>query len=107
MKPFRKVEHLSSYLDRLDGRHRDGIIIDFCDLDWNVEILADATTGTARMEVAQSVGAKVIEVLEFKDPTAGQSGPIALQMHNAGLFDEYKDIIIEENPATDRLVTAA
>lgn len=71
-----------------------------------VEILADASTGTARMAVAQPVGSKAVEVLDFKDPTAGQSGPIALQMHNAGLFDEYKDISIEVNPPADRLITA-
>jgi hypothetical protein len=70
-----------------------------------VEILADSATGTARMAVAQPVGAKAVEVLDFKDPTAGQAGPIALQMHNAGLFDEYKDISIEANPADDRLIT--
>lgn len=60
-----------------------------------VEILADATQGTAHMTVAQPVGATAIDVLEFKDPTAGKSGPIAWQMHNAGLFDEYKDVTIE------------
>lgn len=74
--------------------------------EWSrVEILADASTGTARMAVAQPVGSKAVEVLDFKDRTAGQSGPIALQMHNAGLFDEYKDISIEVNPAVDRLLT--
>ena len=74
--------------------------------EWSrVEILADASTGTARMAVAQPVGSKAVEVLDFKDPTAGQAGPIALQMHNAGLFDEYKDISIVVNPAADRLIT--
>ena len=68
--------------------------------EWSrVEILADASNGTARMAVAQPVGSKAVEVLDFKDATAGQSGPIALQMHNAGLFDEYKDISIEVNPS--------
>jgi hypothetical protein len=32
-------------------------------------------------------------------------GPIALQMHNAGLFDEYKDIIIELDPKEYTLIT--
>lgn len=74
--------------------------------EWSrVEILADASTGTARMAVAQPVGSKAVEVLDFKDPMAGQSGPIALQMHNAGLFDEYKDITIEVNRVGDRLIT--
>jgi hypothetical protein len=63
-----------------------------------VEIVADATKGTARMAVAQPVGSKPVEVLEFKDPAAGKPGPIAWQMHNAGLFDEYKDVTIEVDP---------
>jgi hypothetical protein len=64
--------------------------------DWSrVEIVADAATGEARMSVAQPVGAKPVEVLGFKDPAAGKPGPIAWQMHNAGLFDEYKDVTIE------------
>jgi hypothetical protein len=70
-----------------------------------VEILADASRGTARMAVAQPVGSKSVEVLDFHDPAAGRPGPIALQMHNAGLFDEYKDIAIEVNPAQDELLT--
>jgi hypothetical protein len=69
------------------------------------EILADAAAGTARMAVAQPVGSKPIEIVNFKNPEAGKKGPIALQMHNAGLFDEYKDIEIEENPAAFELIT--
>lgn len=58
--------------------------------DWNrVEILADASKGEARMTV------NGVEMLEFRDPAAGKAGPIAWQMHNAGLFDEYKDVTIE------------
>ena len=57
--------------------------------EWNrVEILADASQGTARMSV------NAVDVLDFKDPAAGKIGPIAWQMHNAGLFDEYKDVTI-------------
>jgi hypothetical protein len=70
-----------------------------------VEILADASKGTARMAVAQPPGAKAVEVLAFKDPAAGRVGPIAWQMHNAGLIDEYKDITIELNPKTGDLIT--
>jgi hypothetical protein len=76
--------------------------------EWSrVEIVADASTGTARMAVAQPIGSKAVEVLAFHDPSAGKVGPIALQMHNAGLFDEYKDIAIEENPSNLDLITAA
>ncbi len=70
-----------------------------------VELLVDATKGTARMAVAQPVGSKAVEVLDFNVPEAGKTGPFALQMHNAGLFDEYKDIEIETNPASDDLMT--
>jgi hypothetical protein len=73
--------------------------------EWfQVELLVD-TNGTARMAVAQPVGTKACEVLVFKDPTAGKRGPIAWQMHNKGLFDEYKDVRIEENPKEDKLIT--
>ena len=75
--------------------------------DWSrVEILADAATGTARMAVAQPLGSKAIEVLDFKDPAAGKAGPIAWQMHNAGLFDEFKDVTIELDPPGDDLITS-
>jgi hypothetical protein len=70
-----------------------------------VEILVNASNGTARMAVAQPIGSKAVEVLDFNVPEAGQAGPFALQMHNAGLFDEYKDITIEVNPAVGDLIT--
>ncbi len=74
--------------------------------EWHqVELLVNADTGTARMAVAQPVGSKAIEVLQFKDPTAGKKGPIAWQMHNKGLFDEFKDVRIEVVPKEGRLIT--
>jgi hypothetical protein len=74
--------------------------------EWSrVEIVADTAKGTARMAVAQPVGSKAVEVLDFKDPMAGKVGPIAWQMHNAGLFDEYKDVTVESAPADDGLIT--
>jgi hypothetical protein len=69
-----------------------------------VEILADAANGTARMAVGQPPETKAVEVLAFKGPAAGKAGPIAWQMHNAGLFDEYKDVTIELNPETNGLI---
>lgn len=74
--------------------------------DWSrVEILADAAAGTARMAVAQPLGSKALEVLRFSDPTAGQNGPIAWQIYNAALFDEFKDVSIEVDPKVDDLIT--
>lgn len=91
-----------------NGEFTNPVKPDFDPHDWSrVEILADASTGTARMAVAQPVGSKAMEILDFKNPDAGQVGPIALQMHNSGLFDEYKDISIEENPQTFELTTVA
>ena len=79
---------------------------DFDPHEWSrVELLVDAKKGTARMAVAQPVGSKAIEVTTFTDPTAGRVGPIAWQMHNKGLFDEYKDVEIEINPSVNELIT--
>ncbi|HKE22478.1 MAG TPA: DUF1080 domain-containing protein [Bryobacteraceae bacterium] len=65
--------------------------------EWSrVEIVADAATGTARMAVAQPLESPPVEVLAFQDPAAGKRGPVAWQMHNAGLFDEYRNVAIEE-----------
>ncbi len=73
--------------------------------EWfQVEILVN-TNGTARMAVAQPPGTRAIEVLDFNDPTAGRKGPIAWQIHNSGLLEDYKDVRIEENPAQDKFIT--
>jgi hypothetical protein len=78
----------------------------FDERQWaRVEILADPATGVARMAVAQPPGSKAVEVLNFSDPTAGRAGPFALQMHNAGLFDEFANLAVEENPKGDELIT--
>jgi len=74
--------------------------------EWSrVEILADAATGSARMAVAQPLGSRAVEVLDFQDPAAGKRGPIAWQMHNADLFDEYKDVTIDAEPRGDELIS--
>ncbi len=70
-----------------------------------VELLIDASKGTARMAVAQPVGTDAVEVVDFNVPEAGKVGPFGLQMHNKGLFDEYANIAIEENPAKNDLIT--
>ena len=70
-----------------------------------VEMLVNAATGRARMAVAQPVGTRAIENLRFNDITAGRRGPIAWQMHNRGIFDEFKDVTVEINPVVDDLLT--
>ena len=81
---------------------------EFNEREWaRCEILVDPVAGTARMAVAQPPGAKGVEVLQFKDPTATGKGPFALQMHNRGLFDEFANIAVEENPTGDELEPSA
>ncbi|HEV2324302.1 MAG TPA: DUF1080 domain-containing protein [Terracidiphilus sp.] len=90
------------------GEFREITKVPFDPHQWSrVEIVADASKGAASMAVAQPVGSKAVEVLRFNDPTAGKAGPVALQMHNAGLVDEYKDLTIEPNPKNLGLMTTA
>ena len=63
------------------------------------EIIGNQTTGVARMACCPlAVGAttcKAIEIIDFKDITAGRVGPLALQVHNKGIQDEYKGLYLE------------
>jgi hypothetical protein len=63
------------------------------------ELIANAGTGVARMACCPLTGSattcKATEVLDFKDPTAGRVGPLAIQVHNSGIHDEYKSLYVE------------
>jgi hypothetical protein len=76
---------------------------------WNrCEILARASTGELRAaccEIEGKASCQAQEVLRFKDPEAGKKGPFVLMMHNAGLFDEYKDLWVETDPVGDELIS--
>lgn len=75
--------------------------------EWSqVEILVNAKNGTARMAVAQPVGTRGIVNLVYTNAEAGKTGPFALQMHNGGLFDEYRNVRIETDPKDNKLITA-
>jgi len=75
--------------------------------EWSqVEILVNAKNGTARMAVAQPVGTRGIVNLVYTNAEAGKTGPFALQMHNGGLFDEYRNVRVELDPKEDKLITA-
>jgi hypothetical protein len=75
--------------------------------EWSqVEILVNAKTGTARMAVAQPVGTRGIVNLVYTNAEAGKTGPFALQMHNGGLLDEYRNVRVERDPKEDQLITA-
>jgi hypothetical protein len=43
---------------------------------------------------------KATEVLRFTDKTAGQVGPLAIQIHNSGIQDEYKSLYVESPVVT-------
>jgi hypothetical protein len=36
-----------------------------------------------------------VEVLDFHDQTAGVVGPLAIQVHNSCIHDEYKGLYLE------------
>lgn len=63
------------------------------------ELIANQSTGIARMACCPlapgATTCKATEVLDFKDPTAGRVGPLAIQVHNSGIHDEYKSLFVE------------
>ena len=81
----------------------------------NAEMLANKAAGTMRFaccQVTGSVPCKATEIVDFKDPTAGQTYYLAFQVHTGnngtatGQIEEFKDIYVE-SPVADpqRLVT--
>jgi hypothetical protein len=66
---------------------------------YQCEIIANSMTGEAKM----ACGGK--DVLHYKDPTAGKKGPWAIQTHNKGITDAYKDISVEEGITDDKYMT--
>lgn len=73
------------------------------------EVLVHTAMGELTMACCQLTGTatscNASRIVQFKDPTAGQKGPFSLQVHNAGLVDEFKNIYFELNPTVDALVT--
>jgi hypothetical protein len=65
----------------------------------NCEMVVNATTSEAKM----ACGGK--DVLHYKNPGAGKVGPWAIQTHNKGITDAYKDIQIEEGLTSDDYIT--
>ncbi len=68
------------------------------------ELIANQSTGLARMACcplpAGATTCKATEVLDFKDPTAGRVGPLAIQVHNGGIQDEYRSLYVESPVVT-------
>jgi Domain of Unknown Function (DUF1080) len=69
------------------------------DTQWSqCEILTNRAAGTMRFACCQLNGAarcKGVEIVDFKDPTAGLEAPLAFQVHNAGMIEEFKDVSLE------------
>ncbi|MCK2237456.1 MULTISPECIES: family 16 glycoside hydrolase [unclassified Crossiella] len=74
------------------------------------EIVGNQATGIARMACcplpAGASKCKATEVLSFKDKKAARVGPLAIQIHNSGIEDEYKNLQLEYPVADpDKLIT--
>ena len=67
-------------------------------------MLANQAAGTLRFACCALTGAntrcKGIEIVDFKDSTAGKQAPLALQVHNAGMIEEFKNLSVE-SPVAD------
>ncbi|MFL6076067.1 MAG: hypothetical protein ACJ73S_21975, partial [Mycobacteriales bacterium] len=63
------------------------------------ELIGNQSTGVAKMACCPLKGTattcKGVEVLDFKDKTAGRVGPLAIQVHNSGIQDEYRSLYVE------------
>ena len=74
------------------------------DMQWSqCEILTNRAAGTMRFaccQVGTNTRCKGVEIVDFKDPTAGIVAPVAFQVHNAGMIEEFKDVYLE-SPVAD------
>ena len=77
------------------------------------ELIGNSTTGVAKMACCPLKGTattcKGTEVLDFTDKTAGRDGPLALQVHNSGIQDEYRGLYVESPVVTspDQFITTS
>src|SRR5256884_3459711 len=74
------------------------------------EIVGNQATGIAQMACCPLTGTavtcKATKVLQFKDPTAARVGPLAIQIHNKGINDEYRSLWFDPKPANpDAFIT--
>jgi hypothetical protein len=66
---------------------------------YQCEMVVNAMTGAAKM----ACGGK--DVLHYLQADAGKKGPWAIQTHNKGITDAYKDIMIEDKITSDDYMT--
>lgn len=68
------------------------------------EIVATKATGVAKMAccelAANANSCTATEIIDFKNATAGVTGVVGLQVHNAGIQDEYKGLWLESPVVT-------
>jgi hypothetical protein len=73
---------------------------------WSPTEMAEVLlAGAFAAERSRREGLDARQTRQKLQASAGKAGPIAWQMHNAGLFDEYKDVTIELDPKEDDLIT--
>jgi len=87
--------------DRYETRFSHPAMVD---TEWSqCELLGNKAKGTLRFACCQdstSTNCKATEIVDFADPTAGLVAPLALQVHNAGMIEEFKELYVE-SPVAD------
>jgi Domain of Unknown Function (DUF1080) len=88
--------------DRFETRFGHPAVVD---TQWSqCEMLGNQATGTLRFACCQLPSGtgrcKASEIVDFKDPTAGRAAPLALQVHNAQMIEEFKNLWVE-SPVAD------
>ena len=78
--------------------------------EWSrCEMLANKSAGTMRLACCQLNGAntcKATEIVLFKQAGAGKVAPLALQVHNGEMIEEFKELYVESPVALpDKLIT--
>lgn len=88
--------------DRFETRFGHPAVVD---TQWSqCEMLGNRAAGTLRFACCQlptgTGRCKASEIVDFKDPTAGRAAPLALQVHNAQMIEEFKNLWVE-SPVAD------
>ncbi len=77
---------------------------------YQCEVLANMTEGTLRQACCQLEGdgstpCQGVEFCLYQNVSAAYDGPLGPQIHQPGLYDEYKDICVETSPTNQVLIT--